>query len=379
MTLSVDHIHHIDRRITNEGEAFASAAGSNAQSMNLWVPSERVSSHWIEVPTAPERKWAELIPWMLEDRILHPVADMHFVMAGRSQDNQLHILAVSKQDMQEWQRIADNAGVSALCMVPDFMVLPWEEGRITVGWREGLCLVRSGATEGFAASPDIAWTMIGRLLERSEIAPRLSISIPDQSLIPESLRDMADINDAAVDWVFTEMPASLNLLTGKFKPIASKASRSAWLPAAALASLAIVLLFAYLQISSNMLQGQVQLLEKQVVSGYTKLFGAGNIKASDVRPVGEQQIAILFGQQQALQTGAVAGLTALDQFMSLCGCSLVALKAEQDNITLSIDGASKLKAKALNIPGYQTSITQLPNAPADSILLTIVPRGGAGR
>ncbi len=379
MTLSVDHIHHIDRRITNEGEAFVSAAGSNADVMNLWVPSERVSSHWIDVPTAPERKWAELIPWMLEDRILHPVADMHFVIAGRSQDNQLHILAVSKQDMQDWRRIADNAGVAALSMVPDFMVLPWEEGRINVGWREGVCLVRNGVNEGFAARPDIAWAMIERLLQRPEIAPRLSISIPDQSMVPDTLLKIADINDAAVDWAFADMPASPNLMTGKFKPVAGKVSRSAWLPAAGLSALALVLLFAYLQIASNLLQGQVQVLEKQVVSGYAKLFGASNLKASDIRPMAEQRLAKLFDQQQALQTGAVVGLTALDNFMAACDCNLVALKAEQDRITLTIDGGSKLKTKALNIPGYQTSITQVPGAAVDSILLTIVPSRGAGQ
>ena len=109
---SVDHIHNLDRRITNEGSAFESVAGSNQTPMQLWVPSERVGLHLIDVPTAPERKWPELIPWLLEDRILQPVDDMHFVIAGRSDGGQLQVLAVSHQDMRDWQRLADNAGVA---------------------------------------------------------------------------------------------------------------------------------------------------------------------------------------------------------------------------------------------------------------------------
>jgi hypothetical protein len=42
-------------------------------------------------------------------------------------------------------------------MVPDYLALPYEAGRINVGWREGTVLVRTGADQGFAASPDIAW------------------------------------------------------------------------------------------------------------------------------------------------------------------------------------------------------------------------------
>ena len=91
--ISVDHIYNLDRRITNEGAAFDSVAGSNAVPMQLWVPSERVGMHLIDVPAAPERKWPELIPWLLEDRLLQPVADMHFVIAGRSHNGQLQIWA----------------------------------------------------------------------------------------------------------------------------------------------------------------------------------------------------------------------------------------------------------------------------------------------
>ena len=68
MILPVDHIHHLDSYITNEGEAFESVAEADLVSMNLWVPSESVAMHLIDPPSAPKRKWTELIPGIIEDR-----------------------------------------------------------------------------------------------------------------------------------------------------------------------------------------------------------------------------------------------------------------------------------------------------------------------
>lgn len=379
MNPSVDHIHSLDRRITNQGDAFGSIDDLNATSMQLWVPTERIGFHQVDVPTAPERKWSQLIPWLLEDRILQPVEEMHIVIVGRSTDNQLQVLAVSREDMQHWCRVAENSAVAASSMVPDYLALPWEAGRINVGWREGTLLVRSGADQGFAASPDIAWAMVDRLIHSAEVAPRLSISIPDQTLVPEHLMQMADINDSSIDWEFADIPATPNLLQGEFKPRSRQTSQASWLPAAGLAVLALVLLFAHLQISNDLLSKQVQQLEQQAVSGYSKLFGTGNIKATEARVLAEQRLSYLFAQQQSLRSGAVAGLTALDGLMTDCDCNLITLTADANTLSLVIDNGGKLKAKALNIAGYQTSITQQPNRGEDSIVLTLTANSGGGR
>ena len=304
---------------------------------------------------------------------------MHFVIAGRTDNNQLQVLAVSREDMQHWCRVAENSAVAASSMVPDYLALPWEAGRINVGWREGTVVVRSGPDQGFAASPEIAWAMIDRLIQSAEVAHRLSISIQDQSLVPQDLGQTADINDSNIDWEFTDIPATPNLLQGDFKPRSSQTSQASWLPVMGLAALALVLLFAYLQISNNLLGKQVQQLEQQLVSGSSKLFGTGNINAADVRSLAEQRLSYLFAQQQSLRTGAVVGLTALDALMSDCECNLVSMTAGDDKLSLIIDSGSKLKSRALNIPGYQTSITQQPNRGEDSIVLTLTAKAGGGR
>ena len=209
--MSVEHLYNLDQQVNTSDDPLQSVAGTNLESKSLWVPSERIGLHSIDIPSAPERKWAELIPWILEDRVLQPVEEMHFVVAARD-DQQVHILAVSQQDIREWIRIADNAGIAAVAMAPDFMALDWEPGILSVGWREGMLLVRDGINSGFAALPAVGWVMVDSILKSTSVIPRLSISLPDEDMVPEHLRAEANINSSSVDWQFSAFPA-VNLMT----------------------------------------------------------------------------------------------------------------------------------------------------------------------
>ena len=367
---SADHIHCLDKRLIVDGDPSLSAA----QSMSLWVPSERIAVHLVDVPTAPERKWAELIPWMLEDRILQPVDEMHFVIVGRVDNNQLRILAVSQQDMQDWQRVAKNAGVAATSMTPDFLALPWEAGRISIGWHEGVCLVRHSAQGGFAAKPAAAWAMIDSLIAASDIAPRFSISIPDADLVPEHLRAMADINHSAIDWQFGECPPASNLLTGKFKSQPVRTKSNTWLPVIGLAAITAVLLFAYLQITSNLYSQQIETMGKQAQSAYSRLFTGRKPQPMELRDAAELQLSKLFKQQQSLQAAPIAALVALDQLMADCECDLVAMTADQEGMRLDISNAGNLEIHTISVPGHQLSST--PGDKENAIILTVVARAG---
>lgn len=348
MTLSVDHIHHLDRQLVTEGEEH--------RSMALWVPSERITVHRIEAPSAPRRKWSELIPWILEDRLLQSAEDMHFVIGAVISDDDkkwVDVTVVSKQDMLEWLRIADNASVTPTALVADYLALPVEEGRITAAWREGTLLVRDEAGTGYAAAPELAWGMLRRQLNAAEIAPRLSISIPDETLVPEDLREEADINSAEIDWQFTEIAHLDNLLTGEFSTSAQSDDAISWLPTAALVVLTVVLCFGYLQVSNSLLEERVASLEKQVSAGFGNVFPGKKAKPEKVRTSGEKLLDSLFKQQQSINAPAMRALVSLEKKMTACNCDLVSLSVVDSQIQLDIKNASKLNAGQWRIPGYK--------------------------
>ena len=378
MTLPVDHIHNLDRYITNEGDAFESVAGSDVVRMDLWVPSERVAVHFVDIPNAPRRKWPELVPWMLEDRLLQGVDEMHFVISDTPVEGQLQVFAISCEDLKEWRRVAQNSGVLAQSMVPDYLALPWEPERISIGWRDGVCLVRHGVAQGFAASPDMAWTMVDNLLSQQDIPPRLSISIPQAQLVPEHLREQADINNAGIEWQFADLPRQYNLLTGIFKPSGGTGG-TAWLPAVGLAILLLGLSVGYIYITSNHMGTQINALENQLVQSYSRLFEGRRPQPQDVRAEAEQRIDWLFKQRAGISADPVAGLIALDQLMSACDCQLSALSAKDDRLVMQIDNAAELKQRTLNISGYQIAMTQPEEAEENTIELQLSVSRGRGQ
>ena len=378
MTLPVDHIYNLDRTITNRGEAFESVAGTDVVSMHLWVPSELVALHSLDTPTAPRRKWSELIPWMLEDELLQPLEEVHLAISDSSVEGQLPVWAVSRHDLLEWQRIAENSGVAAQSMLPDYLALPWEPGRISIGWRDGVYLVRSGLYQGFAATADIVWAMVDNLIQQQDSSQRLSISVPELDSIPEHLQKLADINHAALEWQFAELPLQANLLTGAFKPKSSSGLAS-WLPAAGLAILLVVLTVVYMQVASNSMQQQVADLESQLVRNYTRLFDGRRPPPEEVRQQAEQRIEMLFKQRESINSNPVAGLLALDKLMKNCGCQLRAVRTVDAGLVMEIDNGTALKERNLNLSGYRVAIRQLPGGDENAIELQLTANRERGR
>tara|TARA_B110000444_G_scaffold28889_1_gene23904 strand:- start:7961 stop:9094 length:1134 start_codon:yes stop_codon:yes gene_type:complete len=370
--MSVEHLYNLDRQVNTSDDPLQSAAGTNMESKSLWVPSERIGLHLIDIPSAPERKWAELIPWMLEDRVLQPVDEMHFVVADRD-DQQLHIWAVSQQDMREWMRIADNVGIAATAMAPDFMALDWESGILSVGWREGMLLVRDGSHSGFAATPDVGWVMVDAILKSANVIPRLSISLPDEGMVPEYLRAAANINSSSVDWQFAVFPA-VSLMSAEFKPKAARPAWFQWWPVAASTMAVLLLTVIYLQVANRSLEAEVVDLEQHLLTSHSRVFGGTKPALTAFRSTAEARIEQLFKQQKSLQAEPVAALSALDTLMNACQCELQAMTASTDGVQLKVSGGANLVKKSLNIRGYQLSLEQDQTAGPDVFALSMKPR-----
>jgi type II secretion system protein L len=375
--MSVEHLYNLDQQVNTSDDPLQSVAGTNLESKSLWVPSERIGLHSIDIPSAPERKWAELIPWILEDRVLQPVEEMHFVVAARD-DQQVHILAVSQQDIREWIRIADNAGIAAVAMAPDFMALDWEPGILSVGWREGMLLVRDGINSGFAALPAVGWVMVDSILKSTSVMPRLSISLPDEDMVPEHLRAEANINSSSVDWQFSAFPV-VNLMTAEFKPKAARPVWFQWWPVAASTIAVLLLTVIYLQLASRSFEAEVSDLQQHLLTSHSRVFGGAKPALAEFRSSAEARIEQLFKQQKSLQAEPVAALSALDAVMNACQCELQAMTASKSGVQLKVLSGSKLLNKSLNVPGYQISLEQDQKAGPDVFALSMKPRVGQER
>lgn len=323
------------------------------QPVRLWVPTERVSLHLVPIPAAPERRWSGLLPWMLEDRVLQPVEQMHFAVLGRTQQNQLLVAAVSRADINHWLSMATTVGLAPQVMAPDYLALPWEEGRWTVYWRQRRCLVRTGALAGFAVPPDTAWSLIDRELQLQENPPRLSISTPEREQVPTAIADCADINGSEINWAFAEIPAAANLLTGEFRRREPVIRLRSWLPSLALVASVLVLGVIYLLVATRVNREEIGLLQQEVADTYGQLFGSAAPPADRVRPEAEAAISSLFRQREALNADARSTLRELDGILSRCACDLQEVQLEGATASLTFRNAPDLKQHFLALEQSQ--------------------------
>jgi len=345
LTLNADHLHDLAQLPVD--------ISGPSRPMALWVPSERISLHLIPRPSAPERKWPELLPWIMEDRVLQPVEQMHFVVLGSLDPQQLLVAAVSRADISQWLTVATSAGVVPKAMVPDYLALPWEEGRWTLYWRQGVCLVRTGALTGFAAPAEIAWTLLQAELERQQITPRLSLSVPDPDLVPEILRSRADINGAVINWSFTEAPAAINLLTGAFRPAEAAINWRPWLPTLALAVVVLLLVPIYLLVASQITSAEIDQLRAETLKTYSRFFPGDRAATEGLRNRAEQNINLLFRQRQSLDAAPFRLLQDLDGIMSRCTCDLQEIQLQDNAATLRMKNSPELKQKFADLQGFR--------------------------
>ena len=365
MTVLVDHIYNLDKHFRGDDAEFAP--------VSLWIPSERVAIHRIAKPTAPRRKWSGLIPWILEEKILQPVEKTHFIIGNNVIDELVDVFAVSKEDLSTWVSVARNAGFAPIQMTPDYFAVPWEDGRINVAWREGFCLVRYSLSEGFSAQPDLAWAMIDCLIRDAKIPPRLSISLPNAQIIPQHLRDRAEVNNASQDWKMIDMSSEVNLLSGDYRPNLAAPKVNLWQLNFAGFAITILLLATYLNVLSANLQADLSAVERHLLSSFDRVFLGHDVSPDQIRSVGLKEIARLKMQDQTFNTDPFKALISLGKLMDNCECNLVSLKADGQEISIHVEGGEKLLTKKLSIEGYSLDVER-GNRKKDDLKMVIRPK-----
>jgi hypothetical protein len=232
--------------------------------------------------------------------------------------------------------------------------------------------VRYGAIEGFAATPEMSWSMIEALL-KEDSGLKVSLSVPSVELVPQAIIEVADVNDAELDWQFSSPPSQCNLLTGDYGRAFSADALLAWVPVSVLAAASILLSVMYFDIANTNREQQINQLENNLTQGYSRLFKGRRPEANEVRFEVEKNIASLFEQRAGLSSQPVAGITALDRLMSGCGCQLSALSLSENSIVMQIENGSALKKRKLNVPGYRVAITQQSGGDENAIEMRLTP------
>ncbi len=342
---------HIDDISTN------SRVVNNSKDLLVWVPSSDVVVHAVPIPKAPKRKWLDLIPWILEDKLLSSPEESHFVIAAKESDK-LKVIVVAKSQMTQWIEKVNTAGITDYQLLPDFLALSWRPGLISVGKRQDKILIRFGEVEGFAASADVAWFMLERLLQNAEFSDKeanLSLSMPEEEL-PEKYHGKIANRFAAINWQRDDLNSAANLLVNNFaKPLELSLSK-AWLSTVALLFVTLLLAFISLSINNSSLSSEIEGLEQQNRSDFYDFFPGLTIRSGDIRTTLENYVSDRFKQRESLNSDIVLSLITADQALSSCSCELQKITWSNNSLELSLPLSAREKAEQMNFEGYSKQV-----------------------
>lgn len=139
----------------------------------LVAPSEAVTLHRLALPSRKRSTWARAVPFALEDYLVEDIETLHFALGGAVDGGYLPVAVVDRILLSAWLETCDQAGLTPAVVVPDPLLLPWQNDEWSVLLEARRALVRTGRWEGFATERDnLALLLAQALAEAGETKPR---------------------------------------------------------------------------------------------------------------------------------------------------------------------------------------------------------------
>jgi general secretion pathway protein L len=316
------------------------------------VPTTDISFFAVDMPKVARSKWAQLIPWLLEDKLLTPAVDVHFAFGQRNASGLVPVAVVARELMQNW--VDSFEAVPVENCIADIFELPFAEGKWVVSYQADYARVRSGESQGFAGSK--AWV-------ESVVAAQSDV-------------ELEICGDGFVGVRAIEPSASINLLQGVYKPKKRKGSgeSKAWLPVA-LAGVVVLLLFiTTLLVEAYQFNQTAQSYRQSSLRDFERLFGS-TLNADDGGLRQEAEYLQRYAQHKGQRGDGVIGLLqAVDRVVSKCSrCNLIAMQAESNTLELTFSAVeTEFEAKLTKIAG----VTIRSNKIGDNTVFSIMRDAG---
>ena len=149
-----------------------SSQGDGARQI-LVAPGEAVTLHRLALPSRKRSTWARAVPFALEDYLVEDIETLHFALGGAVDGGYLPVAIVDRTLLSAWLESCETAGLTPAVVVPDPLLLPWQNDEWSVLLEARRALVRTGRWEGFATECDnLALLLAQALAEAGETKPR---------------------------------------------------------------------------------------------------------------------------------------------------------------------------------------------------------------
>ncbi len=191
--------------------------------MVVLAPAESVLLAQVTIPARNRQRVIQALPFVLEDRLVQDIEDLHFAIGARGTGGALNVAVVERVHLEQWLERLRSAGIEPDAILPETLATPFEQGAWTVLVDGAVTIVRTGMQAGFAIDSDNVPSLLRHALEEAgearperlliytggdrEWSAELDIEAQIRTLDEDPLLLMAQhINE----------PAAIDLLQGKY-------------------------------------------------------------------------------------------------------------------------------------------------------------------
>ncbi len=204
------------------------------------VPGEQVVTRVEVMPVRNQAKLMAAIPYAIEDSVISPVDDLHFLLLHTGDENRVTFAYVSRQLMSSWLELIHEAGIKLDAMLPDYFLLPGAapgSAVITLTDNERV-LVRSGLYQGAVTDLENLPTLLNELDKETTLFAdnRLADKLPDEL---DQRLTRTEIGVGLSDWLSRGIPDhGAGLLNREFAQGSKRSFLRQYWPAVAMIALA---------------------------------------------------------------------------------------------------------------------------------------------
>lgn len=208
----------------------------------LIAPGEAIALHRIPLPSRKRSTWARAVPYALEDQLVEDVETLHFALGALPDQGRLPVAVVGRDTLRGWVDTCAQVGLIPAAIIPEPLLLPWQEGDWSILLDNQRAVVRTGRWDGFATELDLLELLLSQAMaEAGDARPqRLRVwGHPPPGLVEIGLEPWIDDSAPEPLQVFAsayQPAATINLLQGDYSLRARWGPRlRPWRAAAALA------------------------------------------------------------------------------------------------------------------------------------------------
>jgi len=219
-SIHVSWLHVTNGTVSSDlknGDLSEAAADIGDAMLIVYIPARDILLTRIALPEGRRTQLRNALPYALEDILIDDIETLHCALGERVDGTAYNVAVVARASMQRWQSLLQDAGLHAKTMLPDTLLLPWQEQEWSLHCEGPIVRVRNGAAQGFVSDVQALPAMLQLALSNSaKPKPERLRIIGCDSLDPQSLSLPEDIE---IIWEETSsIIAGLLLTAGKSEP-----------------------------------------------------------------------------------------------------------------------------------------------------------------